>query len=133
MKSNFKILSLQILVLVTMISGLLGCKGKNKPLDERPTRGDISISVDESYKLLIDAEIYVFSTFYHYAKITPDYKPEWDVISDFINDSVKVIVTSNKAFEQWGEIFVDDVVAAAIMDRLLHHSYPFLFKGRVFV
>jgi DNA replication protein DnaC len=41
-----------------------------------------------------------------------------------------VIVTSNKAFEQWGEIFVDDVVAAAILDRLLHHSYPFFIQGK---
>ena len=43
-----------------------------------------------------------------------------------------VIVTSNKAFEQWGEIFVDDVVAAAILDRLLHHSYPFFIQGKSF-
>jgi DNA replication protein DnaC len=41
-----------------------------------------------------------------------------------------VIVTSNKVFEEWGEIFNDDVVAAAILDRLLHHSYPFLIQGR---
>ena len=43
-----------------------------------------------------------------------------------------VIVTSNKPFEQWGEIFNDDVVAAAILDRLLHHSYPFLINGKSF-
>lgn len=41
-----------------------------------------------------------------------------------------IIVTSNKPFEQWGEIFTDDVVAAAILDRLLHHSYPFLINGK---
>lgn len=43
-----------------------------------------------------------------------------------------IIVTSNKPFEQWGEIFTDDVVAAAILDRLLHHSYPFLINGKSF-
>lgn len=43
-----------------------------------------------------------------------------------------IIVTSNKAFEQWGEIFSDDVVAAAILDRLLHHSYPFFIQGKSF-
>ena len=43
-----------------------------------------------------------------------------------------VIVTSNKPFEQWGEIFNDEVVAAAILDRLLHHSYPFLISGKSF-
>jgi DNA replication protein DnaC len=41
-----------------------------------------------------------------------------------------IIVTSNKPFEQWGEIFNDEVVAAAILDRLLHHSYPFLINGK---
>ena len=44
-----------------------------------------------------------------------------------------IIVTSNKPFEQWGEIFAgDEVVAAAILDRLLHHSYPFLISGKSF-
>lgn len=43
-----------------------------------------------------------------------------------------VIVTSNKSFEQWGEIFNDDIVAAAILDRLLHHCYPFLINGKSF-
>jgi DNA replication protein DnaC len=43
-----------------------------------------------------------------------------------------VIITSNKPFEQWGEIFNDDVVAAAILDRLLHHSYPFFINGKSF-
>ena len=31
-----------------------------------------------------------------------------------------VIVTSNKAFGEWGQVFGDDVLAAAILDRLLH-------------
>lgn len=43
-----------------------------------------------------------------------------------------VIITSNKSFEQWGEIFNDEVVAAAILDRLLHHSYPFFINGKSF-
>ena len=40
-----------------------------------------------------------------------------------------IIITSNKPFEEWGEIFQDDVVAAAILDRLLHHSYTFYIQG----
>jgi DNA replication protein DnaC len=40
------------------------------------------------------------------------------------------IITSNKPFEEWGEIFGDDVIATAILDRLLHHSYPFLIQGK---
>ncbi|MHB8109629.1 MAG: IS21-like element helper ATPase IstB [Syntrophorhabdaceae bacterium] len=41
-----------------------------------------------------------------------------------------VIITTNKPFEEWGEVFNDDVVAAAILDRVLHHCYPFLIQGK---
>lgn len=43
-----------------------------------------------------------------------------------------IILTSNKPFEEWGHIFQDDVVASAILDRLLHHSYPFFIQGKSF-
>ncbi len=32
-----------------------------------------------------------------------------------------IILTSNKAFSEWGQVFTDDVLATAILDRLLHH------------
>lgn len=40
------------------------------------------------------------------------------------------IITTNKPFEEWDDIFGDEVVAAAILDRILHHCYPFLIKGK---
>lgn len=43
-----------------------------------------------------------------------------------------MIITSNKPFEEWGSIFKDDVVASAILDRLLHHCYPFFIQGKSF-
>jgi DNA replication protein DnaC len=33
-----------------------------------------------------------------------------------------LLITSNKAFGQWGQVFGDDMLAAAILDRVLHHS-----------
>ena len=45
-------------------------------------------------------------------------------------EKASIIVTTNKPFDEWGEIFGDEVVAAAILDRLLHHSYPFLIQGK---
>lgn len=33
-----------------------------------------------------------------------------------------LIITSNKSYGDWGEIFVDQVLASAILDRVLHHS-----------
>lgn len=39
------------------------------------------------------------------------------------------IVTSNKPFEEWGEVFGDDIIATAILDRLLHHSHIIAING----
>lgn len=40
-----------------------------------------------------------------------------------------MILTSNKSFAQWGEIFGDTVIATAILDRLLHHSHVVNIRG----
>ena len=37
-------------------------------------------------------------------------------------ERASLIVTSNKSFGRWGEVFGDDVVAAAMIDRLVHHA-----------
>ena len=34
-----------------------------------------------------------------------------------------VIVTSNKSFESWAEVFPDAVIASAVLDRLVHHAH----------
>jgi DNA replication protein DnaC len=44
-------------------------------------------------------------------------------------ERASVIVTSNKPFSAWGEIFVDEVVAAAMIDRLVHHAEILALKG----
>jgi DNA replication protein DnaC len=40
-----------------------------------------------------------------------------------------IILTSNKSFGEWGDIFTDQVLAAAILDRLLHHSTTINIRG----
>jgi hypothetical protein len=40
-----------------------------------------------------------------------------------------LIVTSNKPFSAWGEIFGDDAVAIAMVDRLVHHAELLSLKG----
>ena len=44
-------------------------------------------------------------------------------------ETASVIVTSNKPFSSWGDIFGDDTVAAAMIDRLVHHADIFSLKG----
>jgi DNA replication protein DnaC len=44
-------------------------------------------------------------------------------------ERASVIVTSNKPFGRWGEVFGDPVVAAAMIDRLVHHAEVIALKG----
>jgi len=40
-----------------------------------------------------------------------------------------VLITSNRPVMEWGEVFGDQVVATAILDRLLHHSHVLTIRG----
>ena len=40
-----------------------------------------------------------------------------------------MIITSNKAFTEWGQVLGDDVLATAILDRLLHHCEVLTING----
>ena len=44
-------------------------------------------------------------------------------------EHASTILTSNKGFEDWGEIFSDDVMAAALIDRLVHHCHIVNIRG----
>ena len=39
------------------------------------------------------------------------------------------MLTSNKGFEEWGAILGDEVMAAALLDRLLHHCHIVNIRG----
>jgi len=40
-----------------------------------------------------------------------------------------MLITTNQLIGQWGAVFGDDVLAAAILDRLHHHSHTLLIQG----
>ena len=40
-----------------------------------------------------------------------------------------LLITTNQVVTQWGAVFGDDVLAAAILDRLLHHSHTLMIQG----
>jgi len=39
------------------------------------------------------------------------------------------IITSNRAFEEWAEVFGNDLLASAALDRLTHHCHPLVIRG----
>jgi DNA replication protein DnaC len=43
-----------------------------------------------------------------------------------------MIITSNRAFEEWGEVFTNDLLASAALDRLTHHAHTLIIRGDSF-
>ncbi|HZC01534.1 MAG TPA: IS21-like element helper ATPase IstB [Gammaproteobacteria bacterium] len=41
-----------------------------------------------------------------------------------------IILSSNKSFSEWGDLFTDQVLATALLDRLLHHSTLINIRGQ---
>ena len=41
-----------------------------------------------------------------------------------------VIITTNKSFEEWGDIFSDNILASAIIERVVHHSTIIKINGK---
>lgn len=47
-------------------------------------------------------------------------------------EHASTVLTSNKSFEEWGDVFGDEVMAAALIDRLLHHCHIINIRGNSF-
>jgi len=84
-----------VLAFIVLTTALLSnCKNQAQANRETPTSGDIKIEADESFKPIVDAQVDTFTSLYRSAKITPEYKIEKDLIADFLNDSVQVLITA---------------------------------------
>ena len=44
-------------------------------------------------------------------------------------ERASTVLTSNKVFEEWGEVLGDEVMAAALIDRVLHHCHLINIRG----
>jgi len=65
---------------------------KNEKTIDTPESGEISISVDASFKPLIEEELNTFHLTYPDARIHTHYQPEQDVISDFTGKKVPLVI-----------------------------------------
>lgn len=97
MKTNNKLtLFYSFLIVLCSLLFALSCSRNPANYGESPTTGNIKISVDETFRTIIDDEINVFEKIYVYAKIRPSYKPEIQAFNDLLKDSVRLIVVSRK-------------------------------------
>jgi phosphate transport system substrate-binding protein len=88
---SFSITGFLLLLLMSSCGG-----AANQKNTDTPTGGKIKVGVDDSYQLLLEAETYAFEAMYKYASIDTVFRTEADVINDFMNDSVPLIIVNRK-------------------------------------
>jgi DNA replication protein DnaC len=52
----------------------------------------------------------------------------YEIISERY-ERASIILTSNRAFEEWAEVFGNDLLASAALDRLTHHTHTLVIRG----
>lgn len=93
------------------------------------SRADNSYYQKVSYYLAVDLLILDELGF----KKLPGYSADdfFEIISKRYEKG-SIIITTNKTFEQWGDIFADTILASAILDRIVHYSTVFKINGQSF-
>lgn len=102
---NISALALSILVLAS-------CgEGKSVPkVTDSPSSGVLNISVDETYKPIMDEEIKVFMNTYPDAKINVSYMPEADAIRDYLEGKSKLVIVSRELTEKENEYCLNNKI-----------------------
>lgn len=84
----------RLVLAVTLLTTVVSCeeeKKRDKPADTLTT-GTIDISVDETYRPVIQEQLEVFDSSYPDAHINVQYKPESECIRDFMDGKVRLIL-----------------------------------------
>ncbi|MDQ2718515.1 MAG: substrate-binding domain-containing protein [Bacteroidota bacterium] len=71
-----------------------GCHDDKRSDLDTPEKGTIHISVDETFKPVIDSQIKVFEALNSHTKIIADYKPEAECFKDLAKDSTRMIIVT---------------------------------------
>ena len=62
-------------------------------------------------------------------------KLPWYSADDFFEviarryEKVSLLITTNKSFDKWGDIFTDNIIASATLDGVVHHSLVIQING----
>ncbi|MEI6264732.1 MAG: substrate-binding domain-containing protein [Sphingobacteriia bacterium] len=102
MRSNY-ILHSFIIIVLTLVS----CNANNEIEDTRdtPTKGSINISVDESFKPVIEEQLRVHHSSFPATKINVSYKSEAECFRDLQKDSTRMIIVAKGLTEKEAEYY----------------------------
>lgn len=96
-------------VMLNVVLIITGCQSKKKTvIFDSPTNGNINISVDESFKPVIDEQVKIFEASYPDTKINVHYKPEAACLKDILMDSATRLVIVTRGLNSKEEHYFQD-------------------------
>jgi phosphate transport system substrate-binding protein len=89
------------LISVMVLSVFTGCSN-SKPTKQTDTytAGRIKLGIDDSYRLMMEAQLDVFTTIYNHASFDTIYNDETDIINLFLKDSIPAMIVSRPLSKQ---------------------------------
>ncbi|HVY76180.1 MAG TPA: substrate-binding domain-containing protein [Puia sp.] len=109
---------LPFILFVSVELFISGCGQGNRVPVETPTSGTIHISVDESFRPVIDSQLKVFESSFPNAHVLVDYKPEAECLKDLAKDSTRMIIVT-RGLSRTEEAFYKDSLQRPAYSGLL--------------
>ncbi|MBI3883723.1 MAG: substrate-binding domain-containing protein [Sphingobacteriales bacterium] len=102
---------LSSVIIVCLLVAVTACKHKKHiAASDSPSNGVINISVDESFKPVIDAEIAMYEASFPGTKIIAHYKPEADCLKDLLKDTATRMAIVTRGLNRKEESFFKDTL-----------------------
>lgn len=136
-------------VSLLMVSFLVSCgqSNANKNIDT-PTSGRIKVGIDDSYRLMMEAQFDLFTHFYKHASFDTIYDAETNIINLFLKDSIETMIISKELTKQQTEILRTNLIipkttliahdAVALIlnknnktNKLLYDQVKDIFTGKI--
>lgn len=100
-----------ISILFVAVLGLVACEEDYKQPTDTIDSGSVSISVDETYRPIIEQQLKVFDSSYPNAHITANYKPENQCIKDLLEDKARVALVTRELNAEEKKYCEDNFIA----------------------
>ena len=78
---------------------------------------------------VLKADLLILDDFGLYPLMPQGAQDLYEIISERY-ERASMIMTSNRAFEEWTEVFDNDLLASAALDRLTHHTHTLIIRGQ---
>ena len=118
-------------IAILFISLLAGCSGQHQRTDLDTTNsGRINISVDESFKPIIDSQIQVFEALFPKATIIPHYKPEAACLKDLTNDSTRMVIVTRGLTDNEEKFYKDSFTFVPAYDKVANDAIAVIVNNK---